>query len=128
MQSRFLAVMLVALPLAAQQPKPATVPKVAAPAAAKAAEAAKPAAAAAAAAPAAAAAVASAALPTAQNPLDINSATKAQLEGLPGVGPAFADRILKGRPFQRKDQLKGILPAGVYEKIQAIIIAKQLTK
>lgn len=115
MSSRFLAVMLIALPLAAQQPKTPSVPKVAAPTAAKVAEVVKPAAAAA---PA----------PSASSPLDINSATKAQLEALPGIGPAFADRILKGRPFQRKDQLKGILPAGVYEKVQALIIAKQLTK
>lgn len=125
MQSRFLAVMLFALPLAAQQPKTPTVPKVAAPAAAKAAEAAKPAAAQAAGA-AKAAEAAKPAMPTADNPLDINSATKAQLEGLPGIGPAFADKIIKGRPFQRKDQLKALLPAGVYEKVQMLIVARQL--
>lgn len=121
MRSRLFALMLLALPLAAQPPKPPVPPKVAVPTAAKAAEAAKPAA-------AQAAKAQETAKATAETPLDINSATTAQLEALPGVGPAFADRIIKGRPFQRKDQLKAILPPGVYEKIQALIIAKQLGK
>lgn len=59
--------------------------------------------------------------------LDINSATKAQLEALNGIGPKYADAIIKGRPYKGKDELvsKKVLPEGVYEKVKALIIAKQ---
>ncbi len=62
--------------------------------------------------------------------LDINTATRDQLKALPGIGDAYADRILKGRPYTAKNQLtqRGILPASTYSKIQAMIIAKQLAK
>lgn len=44
-------------------------------------------------------------------PLDINSANRAQLLDLPGIGPALADRILDNRPYQTLEDLlevKGI--------------------
>lgn len=106
-------------PAAAKPAAAAAAAAKAAPAAAKAAPVAK------AAVPAAAAA---AAAPAAASPLDINSASKSELEALPGIGAAFADRIIKGRPYARKDQIKKILPAGVYEKVEALIVAKQLTR
>lgn len=117
MSSRWLALLLIAAPLSAQQPKAPAVPKVASPTAAKVADVAKPA--------TATAASAAAAAPSAAAPLDINSATKTQLEALPGIGAAYAEKIIKARPFQRKDQLKALLPAGVYEKVQALIVARQ---
>jgi DNA uptake protein ComE-like DNA-binding protein len=63
----------------------------------------------------------------AQAPLDINSATKEQLDALPGIGTARADAIIKGRPYKGKDDLvqKGIIPQNVYDGIKDKIIARQ---
>jgi DNA uptake protein ComE-like DNA-binding protein len=59
--------------------------------------------------------------------LDINSASKDDLDKLPGIGPARADAIIKGRPYKGKDELvqKKILTQAVYDGIKDKIIAKQ---
>ena len=63
-----------------------------------------------------------------QGLLDVNQTSKANLEALKGVGPVWAEAIVKGRPYKGKDDLleKKIVPANVYNDIKDKIIARQL--
>ncbi|MBI4292268.1 MAG: helix-hairpin-helix domain-containing protein [Betaproteobacteria bacterium] len=59
--------------------------------------------------------------------VDINSASKAQLKKLPGIGDAEADAIIAGRPYLTKAHLvtRKIIPSGVYENLKKQIVAMQ---
>ena len=59
--------------------------------------------------------------------LDINSATKEQLDALPGIGEKYSQKIIDGRPYAKKTELvqKKVIPQATYVKIKDKIIAKQ---
>jgi len=70
---------------------------------------------------------ASTAKPSAAKLLDINSATKQELEALPGIGSAYSQKIIDGRPYKAKNDLvrKKVVPQATYDKIKDQIIAHQ---
>jgi DNA uptake protein ComE-like DNA-binding protein len=62
-----------------------------------------------------------------KNQLDINTAPKSELVKLPGIGDAYADAIIKKRPYSNKTQIKtkAGVPIATYDKIADMIVAKQ---
>lgn len=65
--------------------------------------------------------------PPALAPIDVNTASRAQLRTLPGIGEVEADRVISGRPYFSKADLatRGVLPEGLYFSLKGRIIATQ---
>ena len=59
--------------------------------------------------------------------VDLNSASKTQLIGLPGIGEAYAQKIIGGRPYREKTDLvrRNIISEKIYEVIADKVIARQ---
>lgn len=62
--------------------------------------------------------------------IDLNSATAAELEALPGIGPVRAAAVIASRleagPFTTSDDLleRRLIPASVYEDIRDLVTAR----
>ena len=107
---------LIAAPVLAQTAAPSTTAKPATTSPAPAAPATKP-----------AAPAATTAAPAQGALIDINSASKDQLDALPQIGSARAEAIIKGHPYKAKTELvdKKVIPQNAYDAIKDRIIAKQ---
>jgi DNA uptake protein ComE-like DNA-binding protein len=71
---------------------------------------------------------ANASAPSAQpKRVDINSASRAELKTLPGIGDAEASRIIAARPYPSKTKLAvdQVLPEATYQAIKGRIVATQ---
>lgn len=51
--------------------------------------------------------------------VNVNSATQQELEKIPGIGPSLAREIIRGRPYDKIEDLERVRGIGAY-KINAI--------
>ena len=61
--------------------------------------------------------------------LDLNSASEAELQRLPGIGDAYAAKIVSNRPYKIKSELvsRKVIPQATYNKMKDRVIAHQST-
>lgn len=58
--------------------------------------------------------------------ININTATSAQLQQLPGIGPSYAEKIIAGRPYASVEDLLKVKGVGekTLEKLRPLILAQ----
>lgn len=56
--------------------------------------------------------------------VNVNTASQTEIEGLPGVGPVTAGKIISGRPYQAIEELKSrkIVGNALFEKIKDLLV------
>jgi competence protein ComEA len=56
--------------------------------------------------------------------VNVNTATAAELDALPGIGKARAAAIIKNRPYKSVDEVdtKKVIPHAVFEKIKGSLV------
>lgn len=61
--------------------------------------------------------------PAAPKLVNVNSATRPELEKLPGIGRVLAERIIAGRPYKAVDDLKNVEGLGpkTFEQIKPLV-------
>jgi hypothetical protein len=58
--------------------------------------------------------------------IDLNTATAAELEEVPGIGPAYAKKIIAARPYASVDELtKSGIPAARLKKILPLVTVRE---
>ena len=63
----------------------------------------------------------------AAEPVDVNTATVEELQELPGVGEAYAKKIVDGRPYKAVEDLeKAGVPAATVAKLKPLAVARPL--
>ena len=62
--------------------------------------------------------------------VDVNSASKEELEALPGIGPALADKIIQNRPYKAKRELvsRNIIPDSTYKNVKDQLVAHKTSE
>jgi DNA uptake protein ComE-like DNA-binding protein len=72
----------------------------------------------------------SASAPPADDRVDINHATMADLLKVPGMTQSWAGRIIRYRPYHSKVDLlqRGVVSDAVYERIKDYVIAHRATQ
>ncbi len=59
-----------------------------------------------------------------QAKVNINTATQAEIEALPGIGPVTASKVISSRPYQTIEELqsKKVVSNSVFEKIKDLVV------
>lgn len=59
-----------------------------------------------------------------QSKVNINTASESEIEGLPGIGPVTASKIITSRPYQKAEDLlsKKAVSNSVFEKIKDLVV------